>query len=245
MATAGDLITASFIKVGVDSPTAAQTASALISLNNMVSLLGAQHLLYSVVAESYALVAADTEYTIGSGGQWDTDGATIVGRPIGVKSCFLRDADNNDYPVRCLSSRDYNDLSNKSYTARPNRLYFLPEYPLAKIIFNTSPDYAYDAYFEFYKNFVEFALTTTTVALPAEYKEFLVCNLGVSLGEDWGRKIPATLIARAIESKDILATLIASQQLPPLVKFDFGRMGGRPEADFNIVTDDLIDGGAF
>ena len=37
MATAGDIITAAFIKVGVDSPTAAQTASALVSLNNMIS----------------------------------------------------------------------------------------------------------------------------------------------------------------------------------------------------------------
>lgn len=241
MATAGDIITASFTKVGIDVPTTAQTASGLISLNNIISLLGADMLTPVVVSESFALVAADSEYTIGNTGspQWNT------ARPIRVISCFLRDSDNFDYPVKIISSRDYALLSNKSFSARPNKLYFLPEYPLAKIIFNTSPDVAYDAYFEFLKNFTEFALTTTTVSLPNEYKEALVYNLAVSLGEDWDRIVSKTILFQAARTREVIDRLNASTKAIPKAKFDFADIGGTQDVGYNVVTDKLIDGGSF
>jgi hypothetical protein len=239
LATAGSLITASFIKVGVDSPTTAQTASALISLNDMISSWGAEGLLYSVVSESKAMVVADKEYTIGSGGQWDTE------RPLRVKSCFLRDADNYDYPVGIMSGKDYADISGKSFSARPTFLYYLPEYPLGKLIFNTAPDYAYDMYCEFVKNFTVFASTTASVTLPSEYLDALVYNLSISLGEDWDRQISKTVVANAIRTKDIIDSMLASQKTVPRAKFDFSRFGdGRSDSGYNVVTDELIDGGA-
>ena len=240
MADASGIITASFIKVGVDAPTTAQTASALISLNDMISSWGAEKLLYSVVSEGLSVVTGDYEYTIGTAGQWNTD------RPIGVRSCFLRNSDNYDFPVRCLSSKDYNATSNKSFTARPTRLYFLPEYPLAKIIFDSSPDADYDAYFEFYKNFTVFASTTATVTLPNEYLDALVYNLAISLGEDWDRQIGQTVIANAVRTKNIIDSMLASQKEVPKARFDFYGLGtGRDSSDYNIVTDELVDGGVF
>lgn len=237
MATAGDIITAAFIKCNVEVPTTAQTASALISLNNMVSLLGADQMIYSVTSESFTVVAADIEYTIGSGGQWDTV------RPLKVLRCYLRDSDNYDHPVKVnMASKDYNRLSNKSYTARPDELYFLPEYPLAKIIFNASPDTAYSAYFEFLKNFTEFAATSTTVTLPNEYKEGLVYNLAVSLAEDWDRTVSNTVIVRARECRDIIERLNAANRMPPKARFEFGGTAMGAD-DYSIVTDELIDGG--
>jgi hypothetical protein len=238
MATAGDIITAAFIKVGVDSPSVSQTATALISLNNMVSMLGAEAMIYSVVSESFTVVVADIEYTVGASGQWNTV------RPLNVVSCYLRDGDNYDWPVKVMSSKDYNRLSNKSYIARPSELYFLPEYPLAKIIFNCSPDYAYTAYFEFLKNFTEFAATSTTVTLPNEYKEALVYNLAVSIGEDWDRQVPKTVLVKAEQYKDIILHRLATQKAVPRAKFDFYGIGGTCDAPYNITTDDLIDGGA-
>jgi hypothetical protein len=239
MATAGDLLTAAFIKVGVDVPTTAQTASGLISLNNMMSLLGADLLSYVVTAESFTVVAGDSEYTIGSGGQWDTV------RPESVSTCYLRNSDNYDYPVSVMSGKDYALLSNKSYTARPTELYFLPEYTLAKIIFNTSPDASYTACFEFIKNFTEFATTATTVSLPNEYKEALVYNLAVSLGEDWDRIVSKTVYAQAMRSREVIDRLNATKKPVRKAKFDFAGIGNKSSGDYNVVTDDLIDGGAF
>ena len=236
--TAGDLITAAFIKVGVQVPTTAQTASALISLNNMVSLLGADFLSYCVTSESFALAAADAEYTIGSGGQWDTV------RPSKVISCFIRDDDDYDHPVRIMDSRDYNSLTGKSWDGRPSALYFLPEYPLAKIIFDACPTSAEDAYFEFLKNFTEFALTTTAVTLPPEYKEGLVYNLAVSLGEDWDRVVSKTIYAQAMRTREVIDRLNASNRKAPRAKFDMAGSAG-VDVGYIIGTDDLVDGGAF
>jgi hypothetical protein len=239
MASASDIITASFTKVGVDSPTTTQTASALTSLNNMISNWGAESLLYSVVSESKAMVVADKEYTIGSGGQWDTV------RPLRVNTCFLRDADNYDYHVGIMSAKDYSTITNKSFSARPTFLYYLPEYPLGKLIFNTAPDYAYDMYCEFVKNFTVFASTTASVTLPNEYLDALVYNLSISLGEDWDREVSKTVIANSIRTKNIIDSMLASQKTVPRAKFDFGKFGdGRSDSGYNVVTDELIDGGA-
>jgi hypothetical protein len=238
MADAQEIITAAFNKIQVTAVTTAQTADALINLNNMVSMLGADGLMYAVSTESFTATVADPEYTIGSGADWDT------ARPINVISCYLRDSENYDWPIKVMAGKDYTRLSNKSWSARPSQLYFLPEYPVAKIIFDAAPDYAYTVVLELQKNFTEFALTTTTVTLPNEYKEALVYNLAVSLGEDWGRTIPNTVIVKAEQYKEIIASLIASQRKIPRAKFDFGGFRGAG-GDYSVVTDDTIDGGAF
>ena len=238
MATAGDLIAAAFIKVGVQVPTTAQTSSALISLNNMMSLLGADLMTYCVTSEGFSLAATDPEYTVGPAGQWDTV------RPLKVLSCFLRDDDNYDHPIRIMDSVEYRDISSKSWDGRPTALYFLPEYPLAKIIFDARPIDEEDVYFEFLKNFTEFALTTTTVTLPPEYKEGLVYNLAVSLGEDWDRVVSKTIYAQAMRTREVIDRLNASNRKAPRAKFDFVEGIG-----FDITsgggTTGLIDGGAF
>jgi len=216
--TAADLITGAFNKVGVYSPTAAQTAAALISLNNLVSFLGAEGLQNAVVSESFALTIGTASYTIGSAGAFNTV------RPMKVVNCYLRDSGGYDYPIdEILAAKDYNDITIKTYEQRPTKLYFIPEYPLAKIIFNSEPEAAYTAYFEFFKTITEFAATTTALSLPPEYQEFFVYNLAISLAEDWDRKIPDSVRVRAAQTKEVIIALIASNMKPPEVKFDFNR----------------------
>jgi hypothetical protein len=238
MATANDIITAAFNKIEVNTFTSDQADSALINLNNMVSMLGADGLLYAVSRESFSTVVGDAEYTVGTSADWDTS------RPLNILSCYLRDGDNYDWPVKVMSGKDYNKLSNKSFTARPSQLYFIPEYPVAKVIFDTALDYAYTAFLDLQKNFTEFALTSTTVTLPNEYKEALVYNLAVSLAEDWGRNVAKSVLFKAEQYKEIIASLIASTRKIPRAKFDFGGFRGQG-SDYSVVTDDTIDGGAF
>jgi hypothetical protein len=223
--TAGDIINAAFRKVGIEDPTATQTAQALTSLNDMVSLWGADRLMYCVTSETFDVTAGDQEYTIGSGGDWDTV------RPISVRNCYLK-GDTYDYPLGHLSARDYSEISSKDFTARPTRFYFLEEYPLAKIIFNASPDEDYTAYFEFVKNFTEFTATSTSVTLPNEYKAALVYNLAISIAEDWDRKISQTIYNMAEKSIAIIDRLHASNYVVPIAKFD-----GFNAPSYDIRTD--------
>lgn len=214
MATGASLITAAFNKVSVYNPTSTQTASALLSLNSFVSVLGAEGMEYAVTGESLALTVGTAEYTVGSGGDLDTV------RPDRLDKCFIRNGDGYDLPMEIIPVKNYNDITSKTQEGRPGKVYFLPEYPLAKVIFDYEIDEAYTAYFDFWKPFTILASTTATVSLPVQFEEFMVYNLAVRLGEDWDRKVPLTVLSRAKETKEILQTLNASTRPPSKAKFD-------------------------
>lgn len=228
MASASDIIVAAFGKLAVYDPTTTQTSAALSSLNSMISSWGVEHLQPVVVSETMAITQGDAEYTIGSGGDLDTV------RPMRIENLRLRDSDDYDHPVEVMSPGDYNRVSSKTYEATPKRAYFLPEYPLAKLIFEYEPDAAYTAYIESLKPFTEFTSTATTVSLPVEYKEALVYNLAIVLGEDWDRRIPETVIMRAKELKNMIASFIAGTKPPAMARFDSGLSG---RSHYNINTD--------
>ena len=133
-----------------------------------------------------------------------------------------------------MSSYKYNSITDKDVSAKPTKVYFLPEFPLAKVIFNSVPDASYTAYFEFNKGFTALASTTSTLGatFPNENLEGVIYNLAVALGEDWDRKIPPTVMYRAKETKDALDSRNAANRPVPKAKFDFS--SGR---SYNIETD--------
>jgi len=229
ISTAGNLITAASNKVGIQSPTPTQNAEALDALNTMISFWGTEGLNYVVTSETLAITAAGgAEYTVGSGGDLNTV------RPVSLESCFLRDSEGFDWPVKKMSSEGYNTITDKDVSTRPTKVYFLPEFPLAKVIFNSVPDTSYTAYFEFNKGFAAFASTTATLGatFPNENLEGVIYNLAVAIGENWDRKISPTVMYRAKETKDALDSRNAANKPVPKAKFDF--TSGRT---YNISTD--------
>lgn len=220
MATTSSVISSAAIKAGVVSTlTTAQSSEGLTALNDLLTFWGADDLNHAPSSESFSIGTSAAEYTIGSGGDMNTT------RPMGINECFLRDSDGYDYPVEVMSSDKYNRLIDKDVSARPTQLYFLTEYPLAKIIFNSVPDAGYTAYFEFMDQFSTYATvsTTTTISLPPEYIEPLVYNLAVALCENWDRKVNPTVYEKALSGKDKISKLNASSRRVPLAKFDMGR----------------------
>ena len=239
MATAADLISAAFAKIGVVTPTAAQNTSALSTLNDLIMLQGADFMQPFETSYSKALTIGDYEYTIGATA---TTGNFITTRPLKINSCFLRDAEGYDHHVKIISAKEYNELTRKSLTGAPEKLYYSPEYPLGKLYFDYAPAVAYDAYLNMTVNFTEFALSSTTVSLPEEYRAFLIYNLAVSLAEDWDRQVSKTLYAMAAETKVVLDRLNATNKPAPKAKFD---MPLPLRGSTKITEDNGIDGGSF
>jgi hypothetical protein len=235
--TAATIISASFDKIGIATPTSAQNTSALSSLNSMISLMGADFLPPYITRYSASLTIADAEYTIGSSGNFNTT------RPLKIEGAFLRDSSSYDHQLQIVSAKDYNEVFSKGTTAKPQYLYYQPEYPLGKIILDAGPEQAYDLYLDMWVNFTEFALSSTAVTLPPEYKAFLVYNLAVSLAEDWDRNVSKTLYAMAKESRDIIERLNASVKPIPTARFDVPMY--QATCGYDVVTDDTIDGGSF
>lgn len=213
MATADDLIIAAFRKSHIGNSTTADRTDALEDLNNLLSSLGPKFLNVPV-SEDFALTIGTAEYTIGSGGDFDTV------RPLMIKNVFLRNSDDYDYRVRPISDGDYVLLADKSVEGRPFEYSFIQDYPLAKIIFNREPDEAYTAYFKFIKNFVELNSLNTTVVLPDEYKEFLVYKLAVTIAENRGIDLAGSAHARGKELEMGISRL-THLDMPPEAEFDF------------------------
>jgi hypothetical protein len=215
MAIVQNIIDAAARKVGISSLSADDLTNALEDLNNLLGVLGIEFLAPYVTRESLVLTAGDAEYTIGSAGDLNTV------RPIALLNIFIRDSGGYDYPIDIINAVEYNDITIKTTEARPGRVYFLPEYPLVKIIFDYEPDEAYTAYFEFQKGFAEYTDLTDTVTLPNEYKEALTYNLAIKIAEDQSVVPSKSVVDTANYTKLLISRLGAINRPPKEAEFEF------------------------
>lgn len=225
MATAQNIIDAAFRKIGHSDPTSTDRTEALENLNNLISSWGVEFLNHYVSRESLTIGSTTAEYTIGVGGDLDTI------RPIAILDAVLRDSSSYDYDLTVIAGKNYNDIRYKSNPIRPTEIYFLPEYPLAKVIFDCVPDATYTAILDLERNLTEFAALTTTVSLPDEYKEALVYNLAISLAEDKGINVRSSIVETAQRTKEMLSRLNAVNRPPAEARFD---MAAGPAFDITI-----------
>lgn len=225
MATATSIIEAAYRKIGHKYPDGNDIVDAFENLNNLVSSLGAEFLNYYWIRESLILVIGTAEYTIGASGNLDTV------RPLSIKNAFIRTSDGTDHSLKIIGLVEYNKITIKAADNMPDAVYFIPEYPLAKIIFNYKPDKVYTVYFDFEKNLTEFATQATTVSLPNEYKEMLVYNLALTLAEDKGVAVRSSIIETAYRTRDNIGRLKAINMPVPESAFEF-----KSQFKNNIIT---------
>ena len=215
MATVEDIINAAGRKIGLSSLDTDDINNALEALNNMLGMLGIEFITPYSVKETLALTAGDAEYTVGSTGDLNTV------RPLALNNIFLRDADGYDYPVGVINNVEYNDITIKTAEGRPTKVYYIPEYPLVRLVFNYEPDTTYTAYFDFQKGFTEYAAVSETVTLPNEYKKALIYNLAVDMAEDFDIQPSQSVLETAKYSRLLISRLRAINSPPPRVRFDF------------------------
>lgn len=214
MATVETLINSAARKVGISTLSTDEISFALEDLNTLLGVAGVENLPPYVTRENLTLTVGDAEYTIGSSGDLDTV------RPISIKNIFIRNSDGYDYPIKVVNVANYNEVTIKTTEAKPEEVYFIPEYPLAKIIFDCEPDEAYVAYFEFYKSFTEYTLVSETVSLPNEYKAFIIYNLALMIAEDHSIKPSETVSEMAKYTKLLISRTEAINNPPRTVRFD-------------------------
>jgi hypothetical protein len=138
--------------------------------------------IYVIVRESQSLVAGTSEYTIGSGGDWNTT------RPIQIEDAYIRDSDNYDHEVNVISRKEYNNVHLKTLEARPTRVYYQPDYTSSrgKIWFDWEPEDAETFLFDSWQPFTEFTGLAQTVTWPPGYEEAFVYNLARRLAPVYG-----------------------------------------------------------
>jgi hypothetical protein len=215
MATAQNICDRAYQKIGLSDPTTIESTLAFNALNDMISAWGTRFLVPYNIRESFDLVVGTAEYTVGSGGNFDTV------RPMLINNAYLVDSDDRSYPIQVIAGKDYNRIGSKTNEGRPTKVYYYNEYSLVKLFFNKETDVVYTVHFDFTKNFTEFATISSTVELPNEYKEALVYNLTIKLAEDNSIDLAASVNRTAANGLMLIERLLAANKMPPKVTFDF------------------------
>lgn len=178
-------------KLGVPNPSTKQRRDALEGLNGLIGSWALDDfLIYSITRETFTLTINDAEYTIGASGDFNTV------RPDQITDAFLRDS-GTDHHLDIRHLNEYNRISEKTNNSRPDKLFYLPEHPLGKILFNFEPDKAYELHLNSLKALTEFAKISTTFSLPPGYKRMMIHNLAVDLSPEYDSELPASIFSIA------------------------------------------------
>jgi hypothetical protein len=219
--TAANIISASLRAIGVGdaegtlSPSTTETTNALTALNYLVTSWQADGLqVWCHKTVSYTLSAASS-YTIGA------SGATITAaRPLSIIQAWLRDTSTNpiDIPVEIISRSEYNELSSKSATGMPVKLFYDPEYDRdasnnganakGKIYVWPTPSATevtnYDLYMVTVRPIQDFNASSDTFDFPQYWYNAIKWGLAHELSFDYGLpvEIQDRVKAKAMEEKD-------------------------------------------
>ena len=129
---------------------------------------------------------------------------SATARPIKIDNAFIRSSSNIDYPLSIITPKEYNELPLKTIKSIPSQLYFLPEYPLAKIYFNYSPTVNFLTLFmDSVKYIANFTSLQEIINLPPGYMKMLIFNLAIELESEYGVELPKSVYVYAEQSKII------------------------------------------
>lgn len=208
---ARELIILSGESVGIwaagETPEASETADALSRLQMMLrAWAGSSLLVHYISREDFALTASKGEYTIGSGGEFNTV------RPTKIDDGYIRDGNNIDYPLDIIDGAKYNRHASKDTAGIPYELFYNPDYPLGKVFLHYVPLEAYTVHIDSQKPFTEVTKLTDTMDFPPEYEEPIMYNLALRLAPEYGRVLTQEMRDLAKEGKETIEAINASRQ---------------------------------
>ena len=190
--------------------------------------------IYANVTENFPVAAGVAAYTMGPGGDWDTDRPEQI-----MDNAFVRDSGGTDYDVTRIGEDQYNGYSVKSTSSRPSSMYLDPTWPLATLYFYPTPDAVYYLYLSSIKPMPDFTSLQQVIQLPGQYLSAFKWNLALELAPEYERQITPWLLKRAAESLRTVKTLNAALKLEStkLNVFGVGGVAGDVQYLQNIYSD--------
>lgn len=182
--TAQDIINGALRLLQVKSPdvtlTAAESNDALDALNLMIDSWSNDSLMvHHIIKEDFTLVAGQSVYTIGTGGDFNTS------RPVSIETATIR-INNSDYGVIPVAYDDWAAIRLKSLgTNFVEYLYLDESYPLANIWVYPIPTSTINITLYSRKPLTTFANLTDTFSLPPGYARALKHALAVELAPEY------------------------------------------------------------
>jgi hypothetical protein len=178
------------------SMTAQQGADALEALISMLDSWSIQNnLVFTETRESFTLTANDGEYTIGTGGDFNTS------RPVRISSAFVRTEGGTDYSLDIIGADEYALIADKDATGIPSTMYYDGNYPLGKVLLWPVPSAAYALHLTEEKPLSNFSDLDDVLSMPPGYERGIVYNLAIEIAPEYGKEPKGSVIKIAGESK--------------------------------------------
>lgn len=237
--TVRDLIKASLRKLGIlasgEEPSAAEAQDALTALNAMIASWRTSSLIaYAVLPETFAFVAGKKSYTMGPGGDWNTD------RPIRVDKVQMTYTATSPQPlnlgIEIIDLDQYQNLVVPDTTSTiPQFVYVDDAFPLRTFYFYTVPQLVFPVQVFSWKSISQFPDINTTIALLDGYERALTFNLAMDLAPEYGAQAVAAAGLIAQQAAEAKAAIMSLNNRTPLMTCDdaivASDMGG-----FNYLT---------
>lgn len=207
MTTARTIIKKALQKNGVltknESPSGDEASDGLDSLNALLSSWSNDSLLiYTRQSESFPIVGGQETYTIGTGGDFNTD------RPLQITSAFIR-IGTTDYNMGCINGKQYDGIAQKDIgNSIPQTLYYDGATPLSTITIYPVPVTG-TLHIRSEKELTQLASLDADIEFPAGWERALVYNLAVEIGSEYGQPIDQVTYQIAQESKAGIKTATA------------------------------------
>lgn len=231
MSTVRDLITGSARLLGViasgDSLPPNEMTDGLSALNDMLSSWSNNRLIvHKKVREEFSLVASQSSYTMGTGGNFDTS------RPVKVEYAAYMDGNVSpaiEIPIKVLTEAEWTQVPVKELTSSiPSAIYCEHTNPLEIINIYPVPSETRTLVLYSLKPLTSYSSLGDTVNLPPGYYRALRYNLALELAPEYGKEPSASILSVALESKADIQRINIE---PAYLKSDVGTRG---RIGFNI-----------
>lgn len=184
------------ISPGVTSTTD-EYATGLEALNVMLDSWRNERLMcYALQDETFDLVVGQSSYTVGSGGDFNTN------RPVRIEQAYVVDSSNVSYDVTILTAEEYATIGLKNSAATfPTYLYYAPDMQSGHVWVYPVPQAAYEMHCLTWTPMQSFTTKDTTAYLAPGWQRAIAYNLALEIAPEF-EKQPSPLVMKiATESK--------------------------------------------
>jgi hypothetical protein len=207
--------------VGVDQTlTADEEATGLDVFNDVLEAWSIDNLMaYATANQTFNTIAGQSTYTIGIGGDWDTDWPVLIDEPAYITYQTV------SFQIRQINQEQYNRIGLKTQqNIIPQWYLYVNSFPLGEITLWPVPQQALPVTWSIHRTLAAVTSTATTISFPPGYAKGFLYTLAVELAPRFGRRMTEYPDILAIQRQS-LAEIKRMNNVPAMLQYESALLG--------------------